>query len=133
MNYFLDDLKVILENQGFDNIKIDMQITSDNQTALGESILLFSEGGSKKPNLPLEEFDFAIYVRRGDPQQARIVSYQIFNYLEGIQTGLTASGSVSIIRILVRQKPMLFPTSGITEWLTTYTAILHNTDNLTLK
>lgn len=129
INYPLKDIKTILEVQGYTNIYIDMRITAENNTAIGESILLCNEGGNNEAGELLEDVDFALYVRRQDPEQARIISRQIFNFLSGYSGGLNDSpDNVQIRRIVTRQAPIPFPTTGIPEWLATYTAQINNPD-----
>lgn len=137
MNYYLSDIRTLLINQGYSNIYIDRLIEQSQNTSLNEAIILMSEGGTTRTNMPDSSFDFAVYVRRQTAQSAGEDCRAIWNYLQGLQGGLHVnSNSVHIRRITTRQAPRPFisnSTDSIFEFMFTATAQVNNSDFLTIK
>jgi len=135
MNYFLQDINDLLVLQGYDNSKIfiNKRITANNLTALGESILLYDEGGSKNTGEPMEECNFSIYVRRETNEEARLVAVAIYTFLDSFVGGLSTPNAVQFRRITTRNKPTPFPTTGIDEWVILFTAQINTIDFLSIK
>jgi hypothetical protein len=135
MVYYLDDIKSLLVSQGYDNIYIDYLIEKPAEnTALGESILLYAQGGVSNTNTPLESRDFAIYVRRKKSLVAQTIAEAVYQYLDSYQGGITGGTHSKIRRIITRQSPMPFPTSSkLREYVMTFTAEISNKDRVNIK
>lgn len=137
MNYYLSDIRTLLINQGYTNVYIDRLIEQSQNTSLNEAIILMSEGGTTRTNVPDSSFDFAVYVRRQTAQSAGEDCRAIWKYLQGFQGGITVgANSVHFRRLTTRQAPMPFisnSTDSVYEFMFTMTAQVNNSDFLTIK
>jgi hypothetical protein len=125
MNYPLDAIDTILTAQGYTDIYIDQVFSDSSQnTSIIEAIFLVSEPTAGRDNFA-QFFDFAIYVRRNDPEQARIVATNIYKYLNTFRgkDEPISSGGIKINYIETLTKPSFFGTNtqgGQTEFISRY-------------
>jgi hypothetical protein len=110
MNYPLDAIDTILTAEGFTNIYIDAVFDDPAvNSSVTNGIFLISEPTAGRDNYQ-QNFDFAIYVRRGDPEQARIVCNDVYlalNTFRGRDEALS-SGGIKITYIQTTTKPSFY-------------------------
>lgn len=104
MNYYLDDIRQILTNQGFNNIYIDRVIEPSTLQEENEIINIISTGGDADPTITGTE-DFEVYVYRRKNADAQLIARQLWNYLNGYSGGLSVSTSVDFRIITTTNKP----------------------------
>lgn len=129
MNYILADIRTYLLSQNYTDIYIDY-VTDNPETnsSIQEGIFLISEPSptlTSQGGLINRTSIFSLYVRRGDPEQARVVSEEILHKLATIRgtVGTLASGNRKINYIETLTPPYLYginANNGLTEFISRY-------------
>lgn len=136
LNFILKDIKSILVNAGYSGGEIILQTanyqTSQN-TSLQNAIFLISESSPVSMDSYIST-DFALYVRRPDPEQANTVSQDIYHTLHQKRgnVGLVSANyaKLDLIMALTQPYPYSVITTGgnVTEFVTKYRVNYIDTD-----
>ena len=128
-NYILSDIRTYLLSLNYTDIYIDF-VTDNPETnsSIQEGIFVISEPSPKltsQGGLVNRSSVFSLYVRRGDPEQARSVSEDILHKLATYRgnVGTLASGNRKINYIETLTPPYLYginSTNGLTEFISRY-------------
>lgn len=122
MSYYLEDIKTILENEGYSNVFIDNYFEPNPEDLTVESIFLMPEGGQDTYASTKGQPEFAVYVLRNTAENARAESLAIEKILREYRGAVTGS-DISFKSITVTNTSRAFRNPNLFfEYLATYQA-----------